>query len=109
MNVADTIIRHASCETIQSNVLSLQNCIQEPVSINLSLGPLDCVTTLQVVTHYLDFLRNEDGNILLRFFVSPSISQGKIPQKMSFQNYRKQNFPYADNRVSFPVNIEAVP
>lgn len=46
MNVADTIIRHAGCETIQSNVFSLQNNIQEPVSINLSFGPLGCVTTL---------------------------------------------------------------
>lgn len=46
MNVADTIIRHAGCETIQSNVLSLQNNIYESISINLSLGPLDCVTTL---------------------------------------------------------------
>lgn len=46
MNVADTIIRRAGCETIQSNVFSLQNNIQEPVSINLSFGPLGCVTTL---------------------------------------------------------------
>lgn len=46
MNVADKIIRHAGCETIQSNVLSLQNNTQEPVPINLSFGPLDCVTTL---------------------------------------------------------------
>lgn len=70
MNVADTIIRHAGCETIQSNVLSLQNNIQEPVSINLSFGPSDCIIILETATFYLFFLRNEDGNILFRFLIS---------------------------------------
>lgn len=86
MNVADTIIRHAGCETIQSNVLSLQNNIQEPVFINLSFGPLDCVISLETAAFYLFFLRNEDGSILFRF-----LNSQRNPKEPPSQNYRKRS------------------
>lgn len=92
MNVADTIIRHAGCETIQSNVLSLQNNIQEPVSINLSFGPSDCIIILETATFYVFFLRNGDGNIVFWFLISLPVSlQKRNPKEPSSQNYRKKN------------------
>lgn len=93
MNVADTIIRRAGCETIQSNVLSLQNNIQEPVSINLSFGPLDCFISLETATFYLLFLRNKDGSILFRFLISLSffLQEKRNPKEPPSQNYRKRS------------------
>lgn len=109
MNVADTIIRHAGCETIQSNVLSLQNNIQEPVSINLSFGPSDCIIILETTTFYLFFLRNEDGNIVFIFLVSLPVSlQKRNPKEPSSQNYRKKKNTFPANSMSFPVMLKVV-